>query len=377
MADKKDHIKGYGTPKMQGKRGDTLVDLNLSDEEIAEGDCVHFTIEDDSHAHYKIVKDKAIDKSEHSQLDNTGDSNTFRLEMIGGDFPVLTFSKLSNKLREIKELPITINFLKIASQIKESDGLDKIILDYEDVTLVECISGKSELGYTNLGDAVDLDEYLSNTVDAINHMINRYSKNTNIGCVLALVLNAIDISHSSFSMKKLFYYDLITQILDKATYAELNIVDSTSGVFKFIDKELHHLVRYQDISNKYLKKLDKDDTTANDLDTLVEQKDDPQRGRVGRDFNSVQWVKKPKKKAEKFTKKKQEQFSIRTFQQVYDAIDQAIEESGEKKNEWIVRAIMDRLQTDHPDIFQSLKDKKDEFPDIRSDARTGIDFIYE
>jgi hypothetical protein len=123
--------------------------------------------------------------------------------------------------------------------------------------------------------------------------------------------------------------------------------------------------------------LDNDQSTSNDLDTLEEQKDDPQRGRVGRDFKSASWTKQNKSKITPPHKEKQKRQSFRTFVPVLETIEECCADSNELFNEWIVRAIIDRIQADYPERYEELKARKDEFPPSRSDAKPGIDFLYE
>lgn len=179
---------------------------------------------------------------------------------------------------------------------------------------------------------------------------------------------------------RFFISGLMTDIIFNSPTSILNNLNDGNELLVLIDSELKIILNNNEFKNNNNKNtaLDKNDTTSNDLDTLKEQKDGPQPdSRLRRDFKSAQWSKKPKLKAKTPAKDEQERFALRTFPQVYRIIDKAIQESGEGKTEWIVRAIIDRLMIDHPHLFEELKSQKDEFPEVRSDAKTGIDFMYE
>ncbi len=130
-----------------------------------------------------------------------------------------------------------------------------------------------------------------------------------------------------------------------------------------LNKEIIRPHKNNNKNNKFIMKKN------NKVDKKSQENSDEMEARAKRDFNSPEW----KRKLANKSYGQQKHVKLRLFPQIVQAIKDALDESGEIQNEWITRAIIDRLRADHPDIYEELRSKRDEMPLTRYDARPGVD----
>lgn len=226
-------------------------------------------------------------------------------------------------------------------------------------------------------DISDYPPFIKKITFLIKALNKRYNKDLEVIRFIKALETAFLQSCDKFNHQGISVSSLMIQMLYHTDEFNVRTCNDYKDLYHYIDKKLRFSLKEHKDNNNKNTALEPDDTTTNTSDYLEEKIDDPEPRRIGRDFKSAQWSKKPKLKTKTPAKDEQERFALRTFPQVYRIIDKAIQESGEGKTEWIVRAIIDRLMIDHPHLFEELKSQKDEFPEVRSDAKTGIDFMYE